>query len=308
MANAPIHRARSLHCEGTNVRIHPIVTSGVGLGVAATLTVVTAATALAAPASHTSSRKHPVASLRLSATRPAVGTTITANASHSHLPKGDHLRKAKIVFGDRSKAVVLRSLKTRAHHKYAKAGTYKVVLTIVDKHRVKARKTMTVTVHAVHHPSSPTSPTPPASTGLPVTIPSGLSPTTLISSLGLSSTALSSVSSLLGIPVSTLTSLPVGFLSLLPVGDLTGAALPGLPGLASLPLVGDLVGMLLAGLPISIPSGVDPTTLISALPSGVLSVLQLATLSTFFGIPTSVLETLPVNVLTLLPTGLLSGL
>jgi hypothetical protein len=271
---------------------------------AATITIATAATALAAPtAHHARAFKHPVARLSVSSAKPAVGTKITANASHSHLPSGDRLRKAKVTFGDRSKAVVLRSLKTRAHHAYKKPGTYKVVLTIVDKHRVKVTRSLKVVVHAVHVPSSP-----PPATGLPLAIPTGLSATDLVSSLGLSSTALSSVSSLLGIPTGTLTGLPVGFLSLLPAGDLTGAALPGLPGIGSLPLVGDLLGMLLAGLPIAIPSGTDPTTLISALPSGVLSSLQLTTLSTFFGIPTSVLGTLPVNVLTLLPTGLVTGL
>jgi hypothetical protein len=66
--------------------------------------------------------------------------------------------------------------------------------------------------------------------------------------------------------------------------------------------------MLLAGLPITIPQGIAPTTLISALPTGVLSSLQLSTLSTYFGIATPVLMSLPVDVLTLLPTGLLNGL
>jgi hypothetical protein len=144
--------------------------------------------------------------------------------------------------------------------------------------------------------------------GLPITLPAGLSPSDLISSLGLSATALSSVASLIGIPTSTLSGLPVGFLSLLPIADLTGGSLPSLPGLAGLPVVGNLLGMLLAGLPISIPSGVSPTTLISALPTGLLSALQLGTLSTFFGIPSSVLGALPVNVLGLLPAGLVSGL
>jgi hypothetical protein len=116
------------------------------------------------------------------------------------------------------------------------------------------------------------------------------------------------VSSLLGIATSALNSLPVGFLSLLPTGDLTGAGLPGLPGFASIPVVGNLLGMILAGLPISIPSGVLPTTLISSLTSGVISAVQMGTLSAFFGVATSVLEDLPINVLTLLPSGLLSGL
>jgi hypothetical protein len=232
-----------------------------------------------------------------------VGTKVVANASHSRLPKGDHLRRAKVTFGDGSKAVHLRSLKVRARHAYRKPGTFTVVLTIVDRHGMKVTKSKRVAVHAVHV----TSPTPPSS-GLPITVPAGLSPSDLISSLGLSATELSSVSSLVGIPVGTLTDLPVGFLALLPVGDRTGAGLPSLPGLASIPLLGNIVGMLLAGLPIVIPSGVLPTTLISALPSGVLSVLQLGTLSAFFGVGTSVLNSLPVSVLTLLPTGLLSGL
>ncbi|MGN6472645.1 MAG: hypothetical protein ACTHK4_03225, partial [Mycobacteriales bacterium] len=80
------------------------------------------------------------------------------------------------------------------------------------------------------------------------------------------------------------------------------------PGLATLPLVGNVIGMLLAGLPITIPSGTDPATLISALPAGTLSSLQLTTLETYFGVTSSVLGSLPVNVLTLLPTGLLVGL
>lgn len=448
------------------MRFRPILTPGLSLGVAATLAIAAAATASAGPDSQRSTPKHPVASLRLSTTKPAVGTRVVANISHSRLPKGDRLRRAKVKFGDGSKAVILRSFKTRARHSYAKAGTFTVVLTIVDKHGVKARKSRIVSVHAKPVSSPPPSsglpiaipaglsstspisslglpattlssvsslvgipagtlwglpvgflgllpsadlggatlpslpglaglpvvgdlvsllsgslsglpfllptnigltasqaigtvpsdvlssvqltslstlfgvptsvlsglplkilallpgnlvqyvtsggptptPTPTPSTGLLLSIPAGLSPTTLISSLGLSSTALASVSSLLDIPTGTLTGLPVGFLSLLPAGDLSGAALPSLPGLASLPLVGNVVGMLLAGLPITIPSGTDPTTLISALPSGTLSVLQLTTLSTYFGIGTSVLGALPVNVLTLLPTGYLNGL
>lgn len=426
------------------------------------LAVVTSATAASASTSHKA--KHPVASLVLSTAKPAVDTVVVADARHSRLPKDDHLRKAVVRFGDGSRAVRLHSLKTRARHTYSRPGTFTVVLTIVDRHGVKATRSKTITVHATHVVSPPASgsglplsvpagltpttrisslglsattltglasligvpagtlgdlpvgflsllpagdltgsalpslpglaglpagadlvallsstlsglpfslPTdvglsgmqsigtvpatilsagqlsslstlfgvpasvlsalplkvlallpgdlvqyvtsggatpPPPATGLPISIPAGLSPSALISSLGLSSTALSSASSLLGIPVGTLTGLPVGFLSLLPTDELSGAALPGLPGLASLPLVGNLVGMLLAGLPITIPAGIAPTTLISALPAGVLSTLQLSTLSTYFGVGSSVLGTLPVNVLTLLPSGLLSGL
>ncbi|HWC33970.1 MAG TPA: PKD domain-containing protein [Mycobacteriales bacterium] len=449
------------------MRIRPIVTTGVAAGVAAALAVATSATALAATDSHHSTHKHPVAALHLSTAKPAVGSKVVADVVGSRLPKGDRLRKATIRFGDKTKAITLHGLKAHPSHKYAKAGSYTVVLTIVDKHGVKVSKSKHVTVHAVpgapkpaaalpvHVPAglSPTtlisalglpvttltrvativgipagtlsslpvgflrmlpasdltgSPlpslpglaglpgagdlvslltgalgglpftlptnagltgtqligtvpstvlstlqltslstlfgiptstlatlplgvlgllpgnlvqyvtggttppgggtTPPPVSVLPLTIPSGLLPTSLVSSLGLSSTALSTVSSLVGIPTGTLSGLPVGFLSLLPAGDLTGAGLPSLPGLASLPLVGNLLGMLLAGLPITIPAGTSPTTLISALPTGVLSSLQLTTLSTYFGIAGSVLGTLPVNVLTLLPSGMLNGL
>lgn len=455
--DAPIDEHEVRPSEGDNVRIHPIVSSSLAVGVATSLAVVGSATAEAAAASHEQpALKHPVASLIVSTTKPAVGTKVVVNASHSRLPKGDRLRKAVVKFGDGSKAITLHSLKTRAKHAYAKRGTFTVVLTVVDKHGLKSKQSRHVTVHAkpVSAPALPlaipasVSPTstisslglpvstlttvsallgiPPATlaqlpvgflgllpagdltgtplpslpglvglpiagdlvslltgtlsglpfslptdgglsgsqaigtvsstilssiqltslstlfgvptsvlsglplkvlallpgnlvqyvtpggsppaTGLPLALPSGLSPAALISSLGLSSTALSSVSSLLGIPVDTLSGLPVGFLSLLPTSDLTGAALPSLPGLAGLPLVGNLVGMLLAGLPITIPQGIAPTTLISALPTGVLSSLQLSTLSTYFGIATPVLTSLPVNVLTLLPTGLLTGL
>ena len=144
-------------------------------------------------------------------------------------------------------------------------------------------------------------------TGLPLSLTGTLSPTELISSLGLSATALSSVSSLLNIPTGTLQTLPVGFLKLLPGADVTGSALPALPGLASLPLVGNLLAMLLDGLPIAMPAGTLPTTLISAL-SNPLTLVQLTTLSTFFGISTSTLSSLPVSVLTLLPTGYVTGL
>jgi hypothetical protein len=425
-------------------------------GVAASLAVATCATAGAAAAPHRlSALKRPVASLIVSTAKPAVGTPVVVNASHSRLPKGDRLHKAVVKFGDGSKAVTLHSLKTRARHAYTRPGTFTLVLTVVDKHGLKSKRSRPISVHAkpVASPPAlpltiPSSTTPtstisslglpvttlakvstllgipsatlavlpvgflglvPArdltgaplpslpglvglptagdlvslltgtlgglpfslpintgltgsqaigtvpssvlsptqltslstlfgvptsvlsglplkvlsllpgnlvqyvtagggSTGFPLTIPGGLSPTALISSLGLSSTALSSASSVVGIPVSTLTGLPVGFLSLLPTSDLTGSALPSLPGLASLPLVGNLLGMLLAGLPITIPQGIAPTTLISALPTGVLSSLQLSTLSTYFGIATPVLMSLPVDVLTLLPTGLLNGL
>lgn len=296
------------------MRARPNITAGVATAVALAVAVVTSSSALAAGSSRpAAAKKHPVAALSLSTTKPVVGKKLTVNVSHSRLPKGDRLRKANVRFGDGSKVVKLHNLKTRAHHAYSKAGTFKVVLTIVDKHGVKVTKSAKVAVHKAKSsstsPTSPTSPNPPASgSGLPIALPSGLLPTDLISSLGLSSTALDSVSSLLDIPSGTLTDLPVGFLALLPTGDLTGGSLPSLPGLASLPLVGNLVGMLLAGLPITIPDGIASTTLISALPSGVLSVLQLATLSTFFGIATSTLDSLPVNVLTLLPTGLVSGL
>ena len=144
--------------------------------------------------------------------------------------------------------------------------------------------------------------------GLPANLTGTLSPTTLISSLGLSNNALSTISTMLNIPTSTLITLPAGFLKLLPAGNLTGSALPALPGIGSLPLVGNVVGMLLAGLPIAIPAGTSPTALLSTLPGTVLTVLRMATLSTVFGIPANVLSTLPVNVLTLLPAGYITGL
>ncbi|HEX3899973.1 MAG TPA: PKD domain-containing protein, partial [Mycobacteriales bacterium] len=225
------------------------MTSGIAAGAAATLTVLTAATAFAA-SEGPAAPKHPVASLSVSTTKPAVGHEVVANASQSRLPKGDGLRKAKVTFGDGT-AISLANLKTRASHAYAKAGTFTVVLTIVDKHGVKVTKSKTVTVHA-----APVK-TPPASSGLPVTVPAGLTPTSPISSLGLSPTALSSVASRLGIPASTLSGLPVGFLGLLPGGDLTGATLPTLPGLSGVATSGDLVSLLssvLGGLPFSLPT------------------------------------------------------
>ena len=235
----------SLLFEGITVRTRPFVTSGVAIGVAAALAVATSVTASAAATSAAStSPKHPVAVLSVSTNKPAVGTEVVANASRSRLPKGDRLRKAKVAFGDGT-AVTLHSLKSLAHHAYAKSGTFTVVLTIVDKHGVKVTKSKKIVVHAVH-----------ASNGLRVKIPAGVTPTTPISALGLSSTTLSSVASGLGIPTSTLTGLPVAFLGLLPKGDLTGAALPSLPGLAGLPATGDLVSLLsgvLGGLPFSLP-------------------------------------------------------
>jgi hypothetical protein len=231
-----------------------------------------------------------------------VGKEVVANASQSRLPKGDALRKAKVAFGDGT-AISLQSLKTRASHAYAKAGTFTVVLTIVDKHGVKVTKSKSVTVHAV--PAS----SPPASSGLPVTVPAGLTPTSPISSLGLSSNALSSVASRLGIPASTLSGLPVGFLGLLPGGDLTGASLPTLPGLAGIPSTTDLVSLLsslLGGLPFSLPTdgGLTGSQLLSSVPTTVLSALQLSSLSTLFGVPTSELSSLPLSILSLLPGNL----
>jgi PKD domain len=284
------------------MRIRPIVTSGFALGVAAALAVTTSAVASPATTSGKPAPKHPVASLTVSKTKPAVGTKIVANASHSRLPKGDKLRKAKVTFGDGS-SVTLHSLHSLARHAYAKSGTFSVVLTIVDKHGVKVTKSKTVTVHAVH--VTP----PPVSNGLPVKVPTGVTSTTPISSLGLSSTTLSSVASRLGIPTGTLEGLPVAFLGLLPKGDLTGAGLPSLPGLAGLPVVGDLVSLLsgsLGGLPFSLPLniGLIGSQPISTVPTTVLSSLQLTSLSTLFGIPTSVLSGLPLSVLSLLPGNL----
>jgi hypothetical protein len=293
----------SLLSKGNIVRLHPIVSAGVAAGAAVTLTVLTSATAFAASTSEGSAApKHPFASLSVSTNKPAVGTEVVANASQSRLPKGDVLRKAKVAFGDGT-AISLQSLKTRARHAYAKAGTFTVVLTIVDKHGVKVTKSKSVTVHAVHASS------PPASSGLPVTVPAGLSSKTAISSLGLSSTALSSVASRLGIPASTLSGLPVGFLGLLPTGDLTGATLPTLPGLTGVPSSGDLVSLLsslLGGLPFSLPTsgGLTGTQLISSVPATILSSLQLSSLSTLFGVPTSVLSGLPLSILSLLPGNL----
>ena len=129
-----------------------------------------------------------------------------------------------------------------------------------------------------------------------------------MSGLSLTSTQLSSISSLLNIPTGTLSTLPVGFLKLLPAADLTGGTLPALPGLATLPLLNDVLGMLLTGLPVTVPLGTDPSTLISALQSGVLSLVQLTTLSTYFGISPTTLAALPVRVLSLLPTGYVTGL
>jgi PKD repeat protein len=293
---------QSVAVKGITVRIRPIVTSGLALGVASTLAVATSATAFAALTSEQpTAPKHPVAALSVSPAKPAVGAKIVANASHSRLPKGDGLRRATVRFGDGS-AVTVHSLKALVRHAYAKSGTYTVVLTIVDKHGVKVTKSKRVTVHAVHT-------TPPASNGLPVKIPAGLPSTTPISSLGLSPTALSSVAARLGIPAGTLTGLPVGFLGLLPKGDLTGAGLPSLPGLSGLPVVGDLVSLLsgsLGGLPFSLPTNGDLTgsQLIGSVPATILSSLQLTSLSTLFGVPTSVLSGLPLSILSLLPGNL----
>src|SRR5579862_2596307 len=127
-----------------------MVTSGITVGVAAALAVATSATTFAATTSGSSAAsKHPVAALHVSTAKPAVGTKVVADASRSHLPKGDGLRRAKVSFGDGS-AVTLHSLKALARHAYAKAGTYTVVLTIVDKHGVKVTKSKQVVVHAVH--------------------------------------------------------------------------------------------------------------------------------------------------------------
>ncbi|HVU61085.1 MAG TPA: PKD domain-containing protein [Mycobacteriales bacterium] len=285
------------------MRFHPVVSSGIAVGAAATITVLTAATAVAAtPKAASAAPKHPVAALSVSTSKPAVGTDVVANASRSRLPKGDVLRKAKVTFGDGT-AISLANLKTRASHAYAKPGTFNVVLTIVDRHGVKVTKSKSVTVHAA--PAK----TPPASSGLPVTVPSGVTSKSLISSLGLSSATLSSVASRVGIPASTLTDLPVGFLGLLPGGDLTGATLPSLPGLSGLPTSGDLVSLLestLGGLPFSLPTGggLTGSQLIGSVPSTVLSAVQLSTLSTLFGVPTSVLSGLPLSILSLLPGNL----
>ena len=284
------------------MRIRPFALSGGAVVVAATLAVVTSATASAATTSEKpTARKHPVAALSVSTTKPAVGAKVVANASHSRLPKGDRLRKAKVAFGDGSRAVTLHSLKARARHAYAKPGTFRVVLTIVDRHGVKVTRSKRVTVHAKQ--------VPPASSGLPIRIPAGASSKTPISSLGLSATTLSKVSSLVGIPVGTLPVLPVGFLHLLPAADLTGAALPSLPGLAGVPGAGDLVSLLsggLGGLPFALPIniGLTRTQLIGTVPSSVLSSVQLTSLSTLFGIPTSVVSGLPLGVLRLLPGNL----
>jgi PKD repeat protein len=291
----------SLLSKGNTVRLHPIVSSGIAVGAAATLTVLTSATAFAA-SEGPAAPKHPVASLSVSTAKPAIGHQVVANASQSRLPKGDTLRKAKVSFGDGT-AISLQNLKTRASHAYAKTGTFTVVLTIVDKHGVKVTKSKSVTVHAVQGK------TPPASSGLPVTVPAGLTPTSPISSLGLSPTALSSVASRLGIPASTLSGLPVGFLGLLPGGDLTGASLPTLPGLAGVPSSTDLVSLLsslLGGLPFSLPTtgGLTGTQLIGTIPSTVLSAVQLSSLSTLFGVPTSELSSLPLSILSLLPGNL----
>ncbi|HWA68043.1 MAG TPA: PKD domain-containing protein [Mycobacteriales bacterium] len=287
------------------MRVYPkTVTSGLALGLASALALASSAAASAASTSgHHATPKHPVAALSVSTTKPAVGKKVVAIASHSRLPKGDRLRKAKVAFGDGSKAVVLHSLKARARHAYSKSGRYTVVLTIVDKHGVKATKSKTITVHAAHGSR------PPASNGLPIKIPAGVSPVAPISFLGLSSTALSSVSSRLGIPTGTLRGLPVGFLGLLPKGDVTGAALPSLPGLAGVPAVGDLVSLLsgtLGGLPFSLPIdiGLVGTQPIGTVPSTVLSSVQLTSLSTLLGVPTSVLSALPLSVLRLLPGNL----
>ncbi|HVT64250.1 MAG TPA: PKD domain-containing protein [Mycobacteriales bacterium] len=284
------------------MRIRPTVTSGIAFGITATVAVVTSATASAQTATHQAKPAHPVAALHLSTAKPAAGAKVVASAVGSHLPKGDRLRKATVRFGDGSRPAVLHSLNGHANHAYAKAGTYTVVLTIVDRHGKTVRKSKRVVVHAV--PVSP-----PASSGLPIHIPAGLPSTASISSLELPVTTLSRVAGLVGIPVGTLTSLPVGFLQLLPSGALTGSALPSLPGLAGLPHVGDLVSLLsgtLPGLPFALPTnaGLSPTQLIGTVPTTALSSLQISSLSTLFGIPTSVLSGLPLRVLGLLPGNL----
>ena len=129
------------------MRLRPLVTSGVAAGAATALAVVTSATAFAAPAKdHSTAPKHPVASLTVSTTRPAVGAKVVANASKSKLPKGDRLRRAQVAVGDHTRPLGLQTLRSRVAHAYAKPGTYTVVLTIVDKHGVKVTKAKKVTV------------------------------------------------------------------------------------------------------------------------------------------------------------------
>jgi hypothetical protein len=141
--------------------------------------------------------------LIVSTAKPAVGTPVVVNASHSRLPKGDRLHKAVVKFGDGSKAVTLHSLKTRARHAYTRPGTFTLVLTVVDKHGLKSKRSRPISVHAKPVASPP---------ALPLTIPSSATPTSTISSLGLPVTTLAKVSTLLGIPSATLAVLPVGFL------------------------------------------------------------------------------------------------
>jgi PKD domain len=92
--------------------------------------------------------------LSLSATSTVTGRKVTASLKKSTVPKGDKLTKIKLSWGDGSKTVTLASLKSTTTHRFAKAGNFKVRLTLTDKHKKTASTTVTEHVKAAP-PASP---------------------------------------------------------------------------------------------------------------------------------------------------------
>jgi PKD domain len=92
--------------------------------------------------------------LTLSATSTVTGRKVTASVRKSTVPKGDKLTKITLSWGDGSKVVTLGGLKSTTTHRYAKAGTFKVRLTLTDKHKKKVSATVTEHVKAAP-PASP---------------------------------------------------------------------------------------------------------------------------------------------------------
>jgi hypothetical protein len=124
-----------------------VTLSSLGLGLAGAGPASAAPLAVSAPAA--ALKTAPLkAVLSLSAASTVTDRSVTASVAKSTVPAGDKLTKITLSWGDGSKAVTLRSLKTKSSHRYSKAGSYTVRLTLTDKHKKTVHATATEHVTA----------------------------------------------------------------------------------------------------------------------------------------------------------------
>lgn len=88
------------------------------------------------------------AAVSLSPTSTIIDRGVRASVTKSSLPRGDSIKSIKLSWGDGTKTVSLKSLRSTASHAYLRPGKFTVRVTITDRHGVTSSAAATEVVKA----------------------------------------------------------------------------------------------------------------------------------------------------------------